>query len=658
MVNVTDIFEGNAGIAGESSSVTTRAFFLNLATGAALFAFEISGFFLLKNSNLGRRIYQPKTYLVQERLRVEPIPRGLYKWLARIFRIQGDELKLKCGLDGYFAIRFLRAMILIFLPLMATIIVILLPINYHGGKDDNVFRVEGNNKNYNVRGLDRLSWQNVAPTHTDRYWAHLICAILVISWTLYRIYREKLHFISVRQAYLTSPEHRLRASARTILVTNIPREYRSEEALKALFDVFVDNDDRSRLHVWVNRDYGSLRKLVAQRRKTCHALEKEELKMMRQVNKRYRKTDHTSSESAQSPISSAETAVPASDAEDPAAKQHIADAFEADCEDKQHLWRQYLKDSSEAWVSLVQDASGEWKPASTMKFWQRSHKKVPKIAWLRKEIARLNLEIEAILPELDNEARFKLQNSAFIQFDRQMSANMACSLTTHHKPGIMAPRYLDVAPHEIVWSNMGLTSLHRFIRTVIALVLFVGMLILWGIPTSFLGILSQLGSLRTTVGYLTWLRSWPSWVVSLISGPLTSILLALLIQLVVPALCRKLAVLVGAPTRSRREIITQAFYFTFLLIELVLVTSISSGLIPTISAILDNPTSIVSTLATELPRASNYFFNYLIIQALGFSGSVLFQYLRLLFITLIWPWFTQTPREEAWLQTTIPHQMW
>lgn len=125
-----------------------------------------------------------------------------------------------------------------------------------------------------------------------------------------------------------------------------------------------------------------------------------------------------------------------------------------------------------------------------------------------------------------------------------------------------------------------------------------------------------------------------------------------------PALCRKLAVLVGAPTRSRREVITQAFYFTFLFIELVLVTSISSGLIATIPTLIDNPASIASTLAKNLPKAANYFFNYLIIQALGFSGSVLFQYLRILFITTIWPWFTQTPREEAWLQTTIPHQMW
>ena len=131
-----------------------------------------------------------------------------------------------------------------------------------------------------------------------------------------------------------------------------------------------------------------------------------------------------------------------------------------------------------------------------------------------------------------------------------------------------------------------------------------------------------------------------------------------MIQLIVPALLRKLAVLVGTPTRGKREVVTQDLYFTFLFIELVLVTSISSGIVAVIPTIISNPVNIPNILATNLPKAANYFFNYLIIQSLGFSGSVLFQYLRILYITTIWPWFTQTPREEAWLQTTIPHQMW
>ena len=104
------IFNGT-GVASNSSGIATKAFALNLATGFGLFVFQLTGFFLLKNSNLGRRIYQPKTYLVQDRLRVEPIPVSPWKWIRRIFAIDGEELKLKCGLDGYFAIRFLRAMV-------------------------------------------------------------------------------------------------------------------------------------------------------------------------------------------------------------------------------------------------------------------------------------------------------------------------------------------------------------------------------------------------------------------------------------------------------------------------------------------------------------------------------------------------------------------
>lgn len=474
---------------------------------------------------------QPKTYLVQDRLRVEAIPVNPFKWIYRIFTIKSDELKLKCGLDGYFAIRFLRAMLFIFVPLMVIVVTVLLPVNYNGGKNNHVFFVDGRNHTYNVVGLDTLSWQNVAPTETDRYWAHLVCALLVISWTLYRIYREKLHFVDVRQQYLTSPEHRLKASSRTILVTNIPSDYRSEEALRALFDVYVDNDDRSKLNVWLNRDYGALRALVSRRRKLCHALEKEELRIQRLVNKEYRKHGDMTLEKTHSPQPSTETN--AGDNEREAAEgdasELIAAAFEADSVvDKRQLWHKYLKSSTEAQVTLAKDGTGSWKPVSSHKFWVRGHKSVPRFAWLRAEISRLTVQIDEMLPDLDKEGQFPRQNSAFIQFDRQMAANMACALVTHHKPGCMTPRFLHVAPHEILWPNMGLTSLARFFRGCIALVLFVGMLILWGIPAAFLSTLTQLATLRTSVSYLSWLQPWPSWTISIISGPVAAILLALL----------------------------------------------------------------------------------------------------------------------------------
>ncbi|KAL8939311.1 MAG: hypothetical protein Q9211_002791 [Gyalolechia sp. 1 TL-2023] len=507
---------------------------------------------------------------------------------------------------------------------MAVLVPVLLPINYNKGKGNNYHSSEnGDRVQWNVAGLDTLSWQNVDPARTNRYWAHLICAITVVSWSLYRMYREKVNFIDVRQRFLTSPEHRLKASARTILVTNIPNEYRSKEALEALYDVFVDNDDRSKLTVWVNRDYKTLKTLVARRRGLCHALEKEELRILRLVNKRYRKSGevlnrHQSTEKfgQESPVLDDEDNVHFEQA------QHkISNAFEKDCSEEKQLWHKYLKPSAASQLSLVRSKDDEWQPASLLKFWVfGERRKAPKIAWLRTEIARLNTRIDGLLVNLDDDELYKKQNSAFIQFDRQMAAHMACSLVSHNKAGRMSPRFLEVAPHEVIWANMDVTSLGRLVRTCIALVLFAAMLLLWALPTTILGSLSQLGSLSYSVSWLAWLRDWPDWILGMVSGPLVSILLALLIQLVVPALARKLAVLVGAPTRSKREVITQDFYFTFLFIELVLLTAVSSSVVKIVPLIIDNPVNIPTLLATNIPTSANYFFNYLIVQFLGFSA--------------------------------------
>ncbi|KAL8644663.1 MAG: hypothetical protein Q9226_007651, partial [Calogaya cf. arnoldii] len=425
-------FGGPPADVSAQAGIQLRAFFLNLAVSFSLFAFAILAFFLLKSSLIGRRIYQPKTYLVQDRLRVDAVPVDPIKWIQRIFSIRDDELKTKCGLDGYFFIRFLRAILLIFFPLMVVVVTVLLPINYNKGKGNNFHNTtDGDRSQWNVAGLDTLSWQNVDPARTQRYWAHLVCAILVLSWALYRIYREKVHFIDVRQRFLTSPEHRLKASARTILVTNIPSEYRSKEALEALYDVFVDNDDRSRLAVWINRDYKNLRTLVAKRRSLRHALEKEELRIMRLCNKKFGKVGKVSfddqrddKDNRKSDLFDDEQSV-----RQEQAQQRLTRIFEQDCSEETQLWRNYLKPSVASHVALVRGKGDDWKPASIFKFWVTGEsRKAPKIAWLRTEIARLSIRIDELLTDLDSNALFKKQNSAFIQFDRQMAAHMACSL--------------------------------------------------------------------------------------------------------------------------------------------------------------------------------------------------------------------------------------
>ena len=51
-----DFLNGQAGVAGNSQGIAVKGFVLNIAVSLGLFAFEISGFFLLKSSAMGRRI--------------------------------------------------------------------------------------------------------------------------------------------------------------------------------------------------------------------------------------------------------------------------------------------------------------------------------------------------------------------------------------------------------------------------------------------------------------------------------------------------------------------------------------------------------------------------------------------------------------------------
>ena len=59
--NATDggllgLINAGAGAGQNREGIAIKAFVLNIAVGLGLFVFEMSGFFILKNSAIGRRI--------------------------------------------------------------------------------------------------------------------------------------------------------------------------------------------------------------------------------------------------------------------------------------------------------------------------------------------------------------------------------------------------------------------------------------------------------------------------------------------------------------------------------------------------------------------------------------------------------------------------
>lgn len=110
-------------------------------------------------------------------------------------------------------------MLKIVAPLAILIVPILCPLNYIGGRSE---WEAANGMGVTVTGLDRLAFGDVAPNKTHRYWAHLILSVVTVLWTGFIMFKELRYYIGVRQEYLTSPQHRLRASATTVLISSIP----------------------------------------------------------------------------------------------------------------------------------------------------------------------------------------------------------------------------------------------------------------------------------------------------------------------------------------------------------------------------------------------------------------------------------------------------
>jgi calcium permeable stress-gated cation channel len=130
---------------------------------------------------------------------------------------------------------------------------------------------------------------------------------------------------------------------------------------------------------------------------------------------------------------------------------------------------------------------------------------------------------------------------------------------------------------------------------------------------------------------LGFINSIPSVILGVITGLLPTVMLALLMAML-PVWLRFLAKTAGLPTLSQIELRLQTSYFWFQVctcypwcdasanvlqvIQVFLVTTLSSAVSSAIQPILDNPVSVTSLLAENLPLASNFYINYFILQGL------------------------------------------
>ncbi|ETI21294.1 hypothetical protein G647_07640 [Cladophialophora carrionii CBS 160.54] len=851
VVNDTFNLGGNQTAAGQKNGQSAGQFAASLVTAITVFAIQVVIFLLIKDRFA--RIYQPRTYLVPERERTKPSPPGWWKWIKPVVSTSNSDFVQKCGLDAYFFLRYLRTLLKIFVPAALVILPILIPLNMVDGRGAR-FALGRNENASNVTGLDQLAWGNVAPDHTGRYWAHWLLALFLIVWICYVSFDELRNYIRMRQAYLTSPQHRLRASATTVLVSSIPQKWCNVEALDGLYDVFPGG----LRNIWINRNFDELSDKIRRRDKLAAKLEtaetdlikkcfkkneeniakaekeagkkltKDEKKLratirdeagdraahghgtttgnphqvqhnlrqvvngrndaassssdsedeqevqepqrdrfnipiigggisavthgldkvgkgilggIRGVNKEVNNTIDTtngfvvpdaqhkelgrsSREEPEVPVEDSSPISPKKNekvfgekrttghAKDASAKNQNSPSnlgrsfeksprsrpqspisqgstmggekvrsekqltkfekfkkaiglgpdekepvdypnafewnFEHDPDDA--VWRRYLTDKDRETMRLP-IFGWQWMPSLPL-----LGQKVDTIRYCRKEVARLNVEIE------DDQAhpeRFPLMNSAFVQFNHQVAAHMACQAVSHHLPKQMAPRLVEIDPNDVIWDNMSIPWWQAYIRTGAVIVIVVGMIILWAIPVAFTSALSQLETAAKTWSWLHWVLRIPAWIRSVLQGVLPAALLGLLLFLL-PLILRFLVRLQGTPSNMLVEISVQRYYFCFLFVQLFLVVSIASALTQFFALFtsVDGFTNIPSLLGNNIPKASNYFFSYMLLQALSVSAGALLQVGSLIGWFVLAPLFDSTARAKFTRQTQLSNIQW
>ncbi|CAI4961762.1 ANL_HP_G0008450.mRNA.1.CDS.1 [Saccharomyces cerevisiae] len=434
-------------------------------------------------------------------------------------------------------------------------------------------------------GLNQLAYQNVK--HRGRYFAHVFCGWIFFWGFLYIIYRELYFYTSMKQAVLASPRYAKKLSSRTVLFQTVPKQYLSEEEFSKLFDGVK--------RVWIARGSGSIEAMVKARDNMAIQLEGAETKYLKAALKKIKKLNKKSPQLSVS--------------------DNIAE---------------YVPDKKRPHHKINKVA----------KFF--FGKKVDTISYIKEELPKLNQKVKALQEDHENSSPF---NSVFVEFESQYQAQVAAQITTYHAPLFMTPAYIGIEPSDVVWFNLRMFWWERLGREVSAVSAIVALVILWAFPVAFVGMISNITSLTNEVKWLKFIYKLPKQLLGLLTSLAPTVALAVLMSFL-PKFIRGMAITQGAPSKQNVEYFTQQAYFAFQVIQVFLVTTLSSAATSTVTEIVKEPTKAMDLLASNLPKASNFFMSYVILQGLSISSGALLQIVPLILFYVLGAFLDGTVRKK------------
>ncbi|POV94999.1 hypothetical protein PSHT_15900 [Puccinia striiformis] len=595
-----------------ASTKSTSTFISALVISSIVAGIQLAAFLILRTSI--RKIYAPRTYLPIPSKRAQPVSVTPWGWLLPTLKSPSKSMIPTAGLDAYMYIRFLRMMIFIFAPTSCLVAVVLLPLNSVG-------------TSVSTTGLNSFAFGNIPANQQIRYVGHLLCAYVITVWTVYLIQKEMSEYIEIRQRYLTRQNHLDLPQSRTVLVTGVPKSFLSSEVLTSLTARLPGGIKR----VWISRALDDLPEIYNKRLECVSMLESAQTTLIKKAIQQHKSTTLKNEKSS--------SLLPATIKRTRSKDQQNSVVVEQDPVD------QFVKRKS--------------RPHHRLGFLGLFGKKVDTIDYCKDEIVKLTNQLEQARLKIDEHHP---HNSAFIEFNEILAAQIFSQIVLYQKPLRMAKRYVDAAPQDIIWDNLNINPYDERVRNGISWVITLGLFpshLLVPCPTSPPSVVQSTGYhgyvKLTIISRMSYkVRSQPSMNSLLLSahnywehitpiGILPPVLLAL-IFLILPMLLRLIGRYSGVPRVSEIELILMTRYYIFLVVHGFVVTTLSSGLTAAIPELSKDPSKAVTILTVNLPRASIFFMTYMITTSLTSASGALLQIFPLIIYYLKLFVLASTPR--------------
>ncbi|CAH0057794.1 unnamed protein product [Clonostachys solani] len=597
------------------------------------------------------RVYAPRTFRVLRypEATISALPNGWFDWIKPFFKTPDSALLNQGCLDGFFFLRFIKVLRNICLVGCCIAWPILLPIHATGGRGSTE--------------LEILTIGNVVNSY--KLYAHALVAWLLFGFVLFTVSRECIYYINLRQAFLSSPYYSQRLSSRTVLFTSVPQRYLDEARIRKLYGDAVRR-------VWIPRTSKGLVNLVKEREQTATRLERAEIALIckanqirnKQIRKGIRTPELETLEKSPTLVEEAEISDPNESPRRPSSTivsqsrpqssspvplpeiqldgEPILQPFGPESVDDENGREEEAKSigshDDDMYVHpygldpRLPDVRGSV-AAQYMGADMRPHhrpignylRRVDTIRWTRVRLIELNQRIAKVRKQLrrgGDDKKSTTWPAVFVEFDTQEAAQAAHQVVAHHQPLHMAPRLMGIRPDDIVWSSLRMNWLERIVRRFLILGLVIAAVIFWSIPSVIVGTISNVQSLIDMFPFLSWLGDLPGAIKGFLTGFVPAMALTLFMA-IVPVLLRFCAVVAGVPSYTRAELFTQTAYFAFQVVQVFLVTTITSAASGALFKIIQEPLQIKDVLAENLPKASNFYLSYILIQCLMNAGTSL-----------------------------------